>query len=94
MSGLDGLGWPNPEDEPKPKTMNTPNTAPKDTNFLGNFGWPWLCMTSWNEATSQWTYANMQFGLYEGVPDIYYYTENEPEDALKGWLPLPDLTTP
>jgi len=21
MSGLDGLGWPNPEDEPKPKTM-------------------------------------------------------------------------
>jgi hypothetical protein len=27
MSGLDGLGWPNPEDEPKPKTMNdTPET--------------------------------------------------------------------
>jgi len=24
MSGLDGLGWPNPEDEPKPKkTMNS-----------------------------------------------------------------------
>jgi hypothetical protein len=23
MSGLDGLGWPNPEDEPKPETMNT-----------------------------------------------------------------------
>jgi alkylated DNA nucleotide flippase Atl1 len=27
MSGLDGLGWPNPEDEPKPTTMNdTPET--------------------------------------------------------------------
>jgi len=27
MSGLDGLGWANPEDEPKPKTMNdTPET--------------------------------------------------------------------
>jgi hypothetical protein len=27
MSGLDGLGWPNPEDEPQPKTMNdTPET--------------------------------------------------------------------
>jgi hypothetical protein len=27
MSGLDGLGWPNPEDEPKPKTINdTPET--------------------------------------------------------------------
>jgi hypothetical protein len=27
MSGLDGLGWPNPEDEPKPKTMSdTPET--------------------------------------------------------------------
>jgi len=26
MSGLDGLGWPNPEDEPKPtKSMNTPH---------------------------------------------------------------------
>jgi len=73
------------------RTMNTPNTAPKDTTFLGNFGWPWLCMTRWNEATSQWTYASMQFGLYEGVPDIYYETENEPEDALKGWLPLPNL---
>jgi hypothetical protein len=32
--------------------MNTPNTAPKDTNFLGHFGWPWLCMTRWNEATA------------------------------------------
>jgi hypothetical protein len=27
MSGLDGLGWPNPKDEPKPKTMSdTPET--------------------------------------------------------------------
>jgi hypothetical protein len=27
MSGLDGLGWPNTEDEPKPKTMSdTPET--------------------------------------------------------------------
>jgi len=27
MSGLDGLGWPNPEDEPKTtKSMNTPET--------------------------------------------------------------------
>jgi hypothetical protein len=74
--------------------MNTPNTAPKDTNFLGHFGWPWLCMTRWNEATGHWTYANMQVGLYEGEwTDIYYETENEPEDALKGWIPLPDLNT-
>jgi hypothetical protein len=33
MSGLDGLGWPNPEDEPKPKTMNdTPETDAEANN--------------------------------------------------------------
>jgi hypothetical protein len=32
MSGLDGLGWPNPEDEPKPKTMN--DTPTPETNAL------------------------------------------------------------
>jgi len=72
--------------------MNTPKTAPKDTTFLGHFGWPWLCMTRWNEATGQWTYANYQVGLYEGEwTDTYFETENEPEAALKGWLPLPSL---
>ena len=29
MSGLDGLGWPNPEDEPKPKTMNADTPTPE-----------------------------------------------------------------
>jgi hypothetical protein len=29
MSGLDGLGWPNPEDEPKPTTMNTDTPTPE-----------------------------------------------------------------
>ena len=30
MSGLDGLGWPNPKDEPKPKTMNDTPTPETD----------------------------------------------------------------
>jgi hypothetical protein len=30
MSGLDGLGWPNPENEPKPETMNTRRTLLKN----------------------------------------------------------------
>ena len=51
MSGLDGLGWPNPEDEPKPnKTMNsqleiklapTPETDKQATDFIGFY----LCET-------------------------------------------------
>jgi hypothetical protein len=45
MSGLDGLGWPNPEDEPKPKTMNdTPETDKcvkqnKHLKFLQEYVW-------------------------------------------------------
>jgi len=31
MSGLDGLGWPNPEDEPKPK-KNMTETEARTTN--------------------------------------------------------------
>jgi hypothetical protein len=30
MSGLNGLGWPNPENEPKPETMNTRRTLLKN----------------------------------------------------------------
>jgi len=33
VSGLDGLGWPNPENEPKPETMNdTPETDAESNN--------------------------------------------------------------
>jgi hypothetical protein len=35
MSGLDGLGWPNPEDEPKPETMNDTPTPETDTAWDG-----------------------------------------------------------
>jgi predicted nucleic acid-binding Zn-ribbon protein len=34
MSGLDGLGWPNPEDEPKPKTMNDTPTPETDSAYI------------------------------------------------------------
>ncbi len=34
MSGLDGLGWPNPEDEPKPKTMSDTLETDAEVNEL------------------------------------------------------------
>jgi len=37
MSGLDGLGWPNPENEPKPKTMNdTPRTDDQSVRYYND----------------------------------------------------------
>lgn len=73
--------------------MNPPNTAPKDQNFLGYFGYPWLVMTRWNEASLSWACANMQVDLFDGEwNDTYFETENEPESALLGWLPLPEFT--
>ena len=39
MSGLDGLGWPNPENEPKPKTMNdTPETDATIRRYTVTYG--------------------------------------------------------
>jgi hypothetical protein len=38
MSGLDGLGWPNPEDEPKPETMNDTPTPETDAAYKNH---PW-----------------------------------------------------
>lgn len=70
--------------------MNPANTAPKDQQFLGDFGWPWLCMTCWNDASQKWAYANYQVNIYQGGwNDPYYETESESEPMLRGWLPLP-----
>lgn len=72
--------------------MNPANTAPKDSQFLGDFGWPWLNMTHWNEASQKWAYANYQVGDYDGGwNDSYYETELESESELRGWLPIPSV---
>lgn len=72
--------------------MNAPNTAPTDKMFLGDFGWPWLCLTHWNEAIGKWSYANFQVDMFEGVwNDVYWETENESEAELRGWLPMPEI---
>ena len=73
--------------------MNPPNTAPKDKPFLGNFGYPWLQMATWNDVSMKWAVASMEVGLYEGNwTDTYWETELEPESSLLGWLPIPPIT--
>ena len=72
--------------------MHPPDTAPKDENFLGYFGYPWWNMTRWNEASQKWATAEMQIGMVEGEwNDTYFETEYNPPADLRGWMPLPTL---
>ena len=69
--------------------MNTPETAPKDKPILIDVGLPWLVVGAWNEPDDSWVYANFQINLFkEDWNDTYF--ENEHEQFINGWLPLPD----
>jgi len=75
--------------------MNPPDTAPKDRMFLGHFNFPWLVPTVWNSYTAKWTYATLQaqdMGQ-DDIHDFWFETENEDENELLGWLPLPSADT-
>ena len=73
--------------------MNTPESAPKDETFLGNFGYPWLQMTVWNDYDKKWSVASMEINMMNGEwNDPYWTTEQENETALLGWIPLPPIT--
>lgn len=68
--------------------LNPMNTAPKDRPILLDLGLPWIVYGAWNGANGEWSYANMQTGLYGGEwSDTYFETEYEKEPL--GWLPLP-----
>ena len=73
--------------------MNTPDTAPRDTPFLGDFGYPWLQMAIWNGVDKKWAVATVQVGMYDGKwEDTYFESDREDEDGLIGWIPIPEKT--
>lgn len=74
--------------------MNPPSTAPKKGSFLGDFGYPWLLMTMWNEPSMKWVVADPQVGIYEKeCNDTYFENEMHPEKDLLGWIPVPTKPT-
>ena len=74
-----------------------PETAPKDATIIANVGLPFAVVAMWNGASEKWVYANIQAGMYHGEWNDYYfewhdfYFENEYEDELLGWMPMPEV---
>lgn len=74
----------------EPKSMNDPSTAPKDgTQFLGDFGYPWLQAAAWCAASEDWAVATMQASHDNNDRDVWFETEYEQPSALRGWMPMP-----
>ena len=88
MSGLDGLGWPNPEDEPKPKkTMNSQleiKLAPTpESKTMNNTPTPrtdaaWSCFSGYTEPLQE-------------VKDLSRELERE-RDILKEHISIMDIS--
>lgn len=75
----------------KPK-LNPPDTAPKDgTVFLADLGYPWMCYAVWNPSMSNYAYAQLELGNFEGENDYYFIGESADKSELLGWLPMPEL---
>jgi|APGre2960657404_1045060.scaffolds.fasta_scaffold01232_8 hypothetical protein len=75
-------------------TLQPPDTAPKDQAILGDFGYPWLQLATWNECDQKWAVASMEINMVGGqYNDPYWVTEQENEKDLLGWRPFPQKTT-
>jgi len=71
----------------------SPETAPKDsTTFLADFGCLVAVVASWSKVHGVWCAATPQLGLYhDAFDDAYFDNEFFKGDALKGWMPLPEV---
>lgn len=67
--------------------------APKDgTQLLGDFGYPWPLVASWNTHDNQWVTACMNAqGMRDGTTDIWFEGEREEMSQMRRWTPLPLL---
>lgn len=72
-------------------TPQPPETAPKDRPILGCFGYPWWQVATWNPAMGEWVTAQIEGNVYEGQDDPGWITEYEQDNALRCWLPMPEL---
>ena len=64
-------------------------TAPKDMNpFLADVGYPWAVLAVWNEYEGHFVTVELQANMVNGeYTDTYF--ENEREEVVKRWMPLP-----
>lgn len=68
------------------------DSAPKTGEvFLADMGWPWPLLACWNKYESKWVYVMLQMNIVDGIDDPYFENDYDKDDALKKWMPLPDL---
>ena len=71
--------------------MNPPETAPRDGSvFLADIGWPWLLPCMWCDRPGKWSVATPQACTAGREADRWWESDWEAEDALTGWLPVPE----
>ena len=68
------------------RSINPPETAPKDQQIMADFGWPWLQPAIWCSVTEQWVAAELNHCEESGK---WYETEWYSSFDLRGWLPYP-----
>lgn len=68
-------------------------TAPKDSVIIACFeDCPIPVTTTWNEPEQHWVFSLVDVNLYQGKRnDIFFQTEYKCADALKAWMPIPEL---
>jgi len=68
-------------------------TAPKDSVIMARFNeCPVPVTATWNEPEQQWVFSLVDVNLYQGKwTDTFFKTEYECADALKAWMPMPEL---
>jgi len=70
-----------------------PETAPKSDVILACFNdCPLPVTATWNEPEQHWVFSLVQVNLFNGKwNDTFFETEYESADALKAWMPLPEV---
>ncbi|WP_028863873.1 hypothetical protein [Psychromonas aquimarina] len=68
-------------------------TAPKDNVIIACFDdCPIPVSATWNEPEQQWVFSLVDADLYQGKRnDTFFKTEYECANALKAWMPMPEL---
>lgn len=68
-------------------------TAPKNRVIIACFeDCPVPVSATWNETEEQWAFSLVDVKLSQGKQsNTFFKTEYECEDALKAWMPMPEL---
>ena len=72
--------WISPEVEQPPRD---------GTLIIAEFGNYPATVACWSDAIEQWTVAELQIGMYNGLDDQYFETVQEHDENLVRWMPMP-----